>query len=101
MERKAPPPCPENCSLIEGGSCHLGQRWGRGNDASENWTEAIGGCRSEDEESLATVEPSTPAVKVKCPSRAMPPHSLAHAPITCGGQPCKKWQQQAWGPGGS
>lgn len=73
MERKAPPPCSENCSRVEGGSCHLGQRRGRGNDANENRTEARGGCRSEDEESLATVEPSTPAVKGKCPPRVMAP----------------------------
>ena len=67
-------------------SCHLGQRRGRGNDASENRTEAGDDCRSESEQSRATLEPSAPGAKAKCPSRATSP-PRARAPTSCGGPP--------------
>lgn len=85
----------------ESGSCHLGQRRGRGSDASEHPTEAGGGWRSEGEQSLAILEPSAPGAKAKLPSKGDVPspgaraHQLRRAALR------ERWQQQArhprWG----
>lgn len=75
----------ENCSRVEGGSCHLGQRREEVTMPTRTGQRARGGCRSEDEESLATVEPSTPCSERQVPSegdgplipwRARPPPAV-------------------------